>query len=87
MKTFTVNIYTPEALVVSEEAEYLSVPGADGSYGLMYNHLPCVIALIEGKLVMTLNGENTAFMCGEGFLEIRDNRANVFVNTCVEVKS
>ncbi len=86
MKTFTVNIYTPEALVVSEEAEYVSVPGADGSYGLMYNHLPCVIALIAGDTEMALNGERTVFRCGEGFLEVRDNRVNIFVNTCTEVK-
>ena len=86
MKTFTVNIYTPEALVVSEEAEYLSVPGADGSYGLTYNHLPCVIALIAGETELALNGERTLLRCGEGFLEVRDNRVNMFVNTCVEVK-
>ncbi len=87
MNTFTVNVYTPEALVVSEEATYLGVPGSDGSYGLMYNHMPCLIALKEGTLELVLGEERSVFACGEGFLEIRDNRANVFVTYCDEVKA
>ncbi len=86
MNTFLVNIYTPEALVVSEVATSLTVPGADGGYGLMYNHLPIVIALVSGNIVLTLGDEKSVFFCGEGFLEMRDNKANIFVNSCEEVK-
>ena len=86
MKTFTVNIYTPEAQAVCEEAEALTVPGADGGYGLLYNHLPCVIGLVAGDIVLTQDGETRRFACGEGFLEMRDNRADIFVNACEEVK-
>ena len=57
MNTFLVNIYTPEAPVVSEPATYLSVPGADGSYGLLYNHMPCLIALTEGEIVLDQGDE------------------------------
>ena len=87
MNTFAVNIYTPEALVVSEPATYLSVPGADGSYGLLYNHMPCLIALTEGEIVLEQGDERIVYESGEGFLEIRDNRADVFVNYCTEVKN
>ena len=86
MNTFTVNIYTPEAQAVNEEAVMLTVPGADGGYGLMYNHLPCVIGLVAGEIVLTQDGETRRFACGEGFLEMRDNRANMFVHRCAEVR-
>ncbi len=72
---------------MSEEATYLGVPGADGSYGLMYNHMPCLIALAEGEITLRLGEEVMVFSSGVGFLEIRDNRADVFVNYCDEVKA
>ena len=85
MNTFTVNIYTPEALKVSEEtATALRVPGLDGDYGILSGRLPCVIALRAGEVRLDQSERHRRFTCGEGFLEMRDNTANLFVNTCEE---
>ena len=84
MNTFQVNIYTPESLKVSEEAVALRVPGLDGDYGVMSGRLPCVIALKAGEVRMDQPGRKRRFDCGEGFLEMSDNTANLFVNTCKE---
>ena len=83
---FTVNIYTPAALVVHAQASYVSVQAPDGGFGLMKNHLPCVIALVAGEIVLTVGDRKRRFQCSDGFLEMRNNRAQIFVNTCKEVK-
>ena len=83
---FTVNIYTPEAPALSAEATYLSVQAPDGGFGLMRGHLPCVIALVEGEIVLTQEDKKRRFLCSDGFLEMRDNRAEIFVETCEELK-
>ena len=53
----------------------------------MRGHLPCVIALVAGDIVLTLpDGGKKTCRCSDGFLEMRDNRAEIFVNTCEEVR-
>ena len=85
-KTFTVNIYTPEALFLSDQTVCLSVQSTDGSFGLMRGHTPCVIALTEGKILLK-NGKNVRTLnAGAGFLEMQNNVASIFVNVCTEVK-
>ena len=84
---FTVDIFTPEAAALQTEATYLSVQAPDGGFGLMRGHLPCVIALVAGEIVLTLpDGGKKTCRCSDGFLEMRDNRAEIFVNTCEEVR-
>ena len=83
---FTVNIYTPEAQALSIEATYLSVLAPDGGFGLMRGHLPCVIAMVEGEIEITAGGKKRRFLCSDGFLEMRNNVAEIFVETCEEVK-
>ena len=83
---FTVNIYTPEAPALSTEATYLSVRAPDGGFGLMRGHLPCVIAMVEGEIEITTADRKRRFLCSDGFLEMRDNKAAIFVETCEEVK-
>lgn len=84
--TFTVHIYTPEAPAAQMDATYLAVHGVDGGYGLMRGHLPCVIGLAPGELTVTTPRARSVFLCGDGFLEMRDNVANIFVSSCKEVK-
>ena len=83
---FTVNIYTPEAPALNAEATYLSVQAPDGGFGLMRGHLPCVIALVAGEIVLTQENRKRRFLCSDGFLEMRNNKAEIFVETCEEVK-
>ena len=83
---FTVNIYTPAAQALNIEATYLSVLAPDGGFGLMRGHLPCVIAMVEGEIEITAQNKKRRFLCSDGFLEMRNNVAEIFVETCEEVK-
>lgn len=82
---FKVNIYIPEKLFLSTEATYLAVPGLDGGFGLMKDHTPCVIALLPGIITLTREEKKQSFSTGSGFLEMRDNIANLFLNSCKEI--
>jgi len=80
--TFKVEIYTPEKLFLNEETELLTVSGLDGEYGIMKNHIPCVIALKEGYIELTKNGEKRRLTADGGYLEMDNNRARIFVSGC-----
>ena len=82
--SLTVNIYTPEKLFLSARTTCLTVPGLDGSFGLMKDHIPCVIALVPGTVTLTQDKKKRSLHTGSGFLEMRDNIANLFLNSCEE---
>lgn len=81
-KTFSVNVYTPQALVLSEQAEAVTCRGLDGEIGILKNHTPCVIALQLGVLKFRRGDAWDEYLCSEGFMEVYRNRADVYVDFC-----
>ena len=82
--TFTVSVFTPNRMMVETRAEALTCRGLDGEIGVMANHMPCVIALDYGLLKLKHGGEWTTYLCSEGFLEVYENRADLYVDFCRE---
>ena len=81
-KTFTVNIYTPQSLFLSEDAEALVCTSLDGQLGILKNHMPAVIALDCGVLELKHGEIRTSYVTSEGFLEVYGNTVSVYVNRC-----
>lgn len=83
-KKFTVNVYTPLRLQISKEVEAITCRGLDGELGVLKNHMPCVIALDLGVLKLKKDGQWAEYLCSEGFLEVYQNRADIYVDYCRE---
>ena len=81
-KTFTLNVYSPQSLILSEPVESVVCRGLDGEIGVLKNHMPCVIAMRLGVLKMKQNGAWTEYLCSDGFMEVYQNRADVYVEFC-----
>ncbi len=81
-KTFTVNICTPDSLFLSEDVHALVCTSLNGQVGILKNHMPAVIALDYGVLTLRHGEIRTNYVTSDGFLEIFDNVANVYVNHC-----
>ena len=81
-KTFTVNIYTPQSLFLSEDAEGLVCPSLNGQLGILKNHMPAVMALDCGVLTLRHGEIRTNYVISQGFLEVYHNHVNVYVNHC-----
>lgn len=73
-------IVTPDRVVLSTEAEYVSLPGVEGEFGILPGHIPFFAALKPGCMHYVREGKSIyATICG-GFAEVMDNKVRVLAN-------
>lgn len=82
MAIFTFEVVTQDRTVVLTDVEYALLPGVDGSFGILANHLPIMAALDIGVLEFgLLRGKRRKIALGGGFTEMHDNRLTVMAHT------
>lgn len=70
-----VEIITPDESLFKGEAKSVSMPGIDGSLGILDNHAPLITALKAGEVqVRTESGEEKTFTLKGGTAEVLHNR-------------
>ena len=71
----TVDIITPDESKYSGEASAVTVPGIDGSVGILQRHAPLITALKKGQVKVTeSSGNETTFDIEGGVAEVKDNK-------------
>jgi len=71
----TVDIITPDESKYSGEATAVTVPGIDGSLGILQRHAPLITALKKGQIKVTeSSGNETTFDIEGGVAEVKDNK-------------
>lgn len=85
---YTLEILTPEGLVFSGEAEFISSRTETGSIGIYARHQPLLALLAPTELRVTLpGGELKSFVQGEGYVQVSDERVLVLVEEAIDVKA
>jgi F-type H+-transporting ATPase subunit epsilon len=81
-KSFTVEIVAPDRIVYRGDATSVSAPGVEGGFQVLYNHAPLMAALEIGRVtVKDPGGTDTVYSTAGGFLEVRDNKVTVLVES------
>ena len=76
MEKFVLNITARSGEFFQGECESLTLPTADGQYGVQAGHSPVLVALEMGIMQFTVNGETRNVLVGDGIAEeIDKNRA------------
>src|ERR1051325_7704017 len=72
------DLVSPERLVLSEEADMVTIPGADGYMGVLYGHMPLITTLKPGVIEVAGGslGSQRFFMLG-GVAEVSPVRITV----------
>ncbi|ESR26379.1 F0F1 ATP synthase subunit epsilon [Lutibaculum baratangense] len=83
---FHFELVAPERLLLSEEVEQVDVPGTEGDFGVLANHMPLVSTLRPGVLVVRENGQakHEIFVRG-GFAEVRPNKLIILAEQAIPV--
>ncbi len=70
-KMIRLDIVTPEAVVLSQDVEYVGVPGILGQFGVLAHHIPFLSALDIGSLYYKQeNGKARFIFISGGFAEV-----------------
>jgi F-type H+-transporting ATPase subunit epsilon len=81
-------LVSPEALVLSETVDRVTVPGTEGDMGFLPRHAPVISSLRPG-VIRTVKGgaaDKAIFVAG-GFVEMANDRCTVLAEEAVPVAS
>ena len=82
-RSFSVDIVTPDRMVLSDQAVSLVATGVEGSFGILVNHAPMLAELAPGELHYRRESSNETvrLAVGGGFLQVTDNKVSVLADT------
>ncbi len=81
-KSFHLEIVSPERKVFGGDVEFGVFPGAEGDLGILPRHAPLLSQLIAGEMKIVQQGKPAYYAVSGGFLEVKDNKVTVAVETC-----
>jgi len=81
-KPFALEILTPEKTVLTAQVVSVSAPGVQGGFQVLVDHAPLLSTLEYGRVIVRgQDGTLLTFATSGGFLEVRDNRVRVLLDT------
>jgi F-type H+-transporting ATPase subunit epsilon len=86
MATLKIEIITPSAKILEDEAEFVQLPGAEGDMGVYPMHETTVLELKAGEVQVTRKGKVDVMAIGEGFAEIRPDSIAILTDGAVYEK-
>jgi F-type H+-transporting ATPase subunit epsilon len=81
MKTFHLEIITPEKIAFSDEVEMVTAPSANGTIGVLSGHVSVFTRLIEGEVKVVTSGKEIYMAIGSGFMEISSSKSTLLVTS------
>lgn len=77
----TVEIVSPDKELFKGEAEYVKLPGTQGSFGVLKNHAATISTLEKGVLkIVGEDKQETTFDVNGGVVEVFNNKIIVLVD-------
>ncbi len=77
---FTLEVATPERLLVSEQVTEAQIPGLDGYMGVEGGHAPLISELANGILSYKIGGKTEYLAIYGGFVEILPDKVRVMAD-------
>jgi F-type H+-transporting ATPase subunit epsilon len=82
----TLEIVTPEGLLLRDEVDEVIAPGSEGYFGVRPGHTPLMAALGLGEVSYRKEGAWRRLTCFSGWCEVMPDRVNVLaeIGECAE---
>jgi F-type H+-transporting ATPase subunit epsilon len=78
------DLVAPERLLLSTEAEMVTIPGVDGYMGVLRGHEPVITILRAGMIdVKSIDGSDTRFFIRGGFADVSADRITVLAEEAI----
>ena len=77
MPDLTLEIATPDKLLVSEKVSEVEVPGKEGYMGILPGHAPLISELKAGNIKYVAAGKSTTLPIEEGFVEVLEDKVRI----------
>lgn len=78
--TFQFDLVTPDKQVLSQQEVMLTIPGADGYFGVLPGHTPLVSLLTMGVLTVGEGKEAVRYALAGGYAEVLPDRTTILAD-------
>lgn len=78
-KTFHLEIITPDKKVVDQRVDYVSVPGAEGEFGVLPGHSDLVSLVRSGELYFDTSSGKSYYAVSGGYAYVNESSVAVLV--------
>jgi len=76
------DLVSPERLLLSTEAEMVTIPGSEGEMGVMAGHMPLISTLRPGQITVS-GGDGQRYFVTGGFAEVNPRKLTVLAEEAV----
>lgn len=80
-KNIKISVVSPEKTIYTGDCEYVSIPGANGYFGVLYNHAPLISKLDVGIVEIRNEGKILKIVVDGGFVEVKANNINILASS------
>ena len=80
-KNLLLEVVTPDRQVVSTDVDIVVLPGVQGQFGVLVNHIPFLSALEIGEMYYRKGGQVEHIFLGGGFAEVTGEKVTVLVDS------
>ncbi len=80
---FTVEIISPDKLIIKTEASEVILPSFEGEMGILRDHIPLITFLRPG-LIKIKNGSEKKYFVDDGTVEFSNNNLLILTSTAEE---
>ncbi len=79
--TFLLEIVTPYKLILSEDVEHMTAPGAEGEFGVLKGHTPFLTALKPGELTYGKGNFHCSLAVSWGYAEVGHDKVTILAES------
>ena len=80
MPKLKVELVTAEGRVLSEEADFVLLPGLGGELGVLPEHIPLLTPLKTGEVLVRNDGQDEFLFVAGGFVEVLPDRVVILAD-------
>lgn len=80
MPKLRVELVTAEGRVLSEEADFVRLPGLGGELGVLPEHIPLLTPLKTGEVLVRNDGQDEFLFVAGGFVEVLPDRVVILAD-------
>ena len=77
----TLEVVTPDGLLVRDEVDSVQAPGSEGSFGVLPGHIPMLTTLGAGEIIYRKGAETNRIVCLFGFCEVLPDRVHIMAES------
>jgi F-type H+-transporting ATPase subunit epsilon len=86
-ETLRLHIVTPDATVLSEDVEMVTLPGIEGDMGVYPQHEHLITQIVPGEIIVTSGGQERSLAVGEGLVEVTADRVEIVTNMAIAAEN